>query len=63
MDVPIADLVGRRGTGRAGGAPKCVPAATEGFAVGQVWTGAGPSKEGGSAGRISRARPACSDTV
>jgi len=25
MGVPNADPVGRRGTGRAGGAPKCVP--------------------------------------
>jgi len=34
MGVPNADPVGRRGTGRAGGAPKCVPAATEGVHTG-----------------------------
>eukprot|EP00955_Chlamydomonas_euryale_P005397 57636-Chlamydomonas_euryale.AAC.1 len=34
MGVPNADPVGRRGTGRAGVAPKCVPAATEGVHTG-----------------------------
>eukprot|EP00955_Chlamydomonas_euryale_P045097 353069-Chlamydomonas_euryale.AAC.5 len=44
MGNPNADPVGRRWTGRAGGAPKCVPVATEG-----VHTGTGVDKGGATA--------------
>eukprot|EP00955_Chlamydomonas_euryale_P084473 363970-Chlamydomonas_euryale.AAC.4 len=44
LGVPSADPVRRRGTGHAGGAPKCVPAATQG-----VHTGPGVDRGGAAA--------------
>eukprot|EP00955_Chlamydomonas_euryale_P092898 364743-Chlamydomonas_euryale.AAC.97 len=46
MGVPNADLVGRRGTGRAGVAPNACPRPLRRFTLGQVCTGAGPRPRG-----------------